>query len=364
MFRNSQTTLLAALFAALSLASARAQPIPAAQGLSPERKTQLEQLIEAAKKEGAINYTDAVIQPETNDALDAAFHKYYGLPASFKVNYTLSSTGNLITRLDQEIGAKRITMDVGAIAAPTWVFERAAAGDLLQYDSPQYEHYENVFAAGMGQKGYFAIAGIYMFIPMWSEDHLKFAGNSWKDILTAVPPGRMIAGDAKNSTSHLATYVGLRQVLGVDFFRELARLKPSLLVRSEQIATRLISGQDLMTSSGTPSRAMQNNLQGAKLKLLFPPEGVLPLPDCMFILNGSPHPNAAKLWIDFILSEEGQSILATKEALGSGRTGFKSPMPEYAPPLTSINAIKVDWKNMKTQDLQKLQAEWVSIFAP
>jgi iron(III) transport system substrate-binding protein len=158
--------------------------------------------------------------------------------------------------------------------------------------------------------------------------------------------------------------VGLRNVLGVDFFRALAKRKPSMLVRSEQIAGRLISGQDLMTSSGTPSRAMQNNEKGASLRLLFPPEGVVPLPDCMFILAGAPHPNAAKLWMDFMLSNEGQTILADKEALISGRTGFKSPKPDFAPPLDTLKVIKIDWKHTSSEELKKIQAEWVSIFVP
>jgi iron(III) transport system substrate-binding protein len=337
---------------------------PALQGLSPEQKAATEKLIAAAKQEGSVSYWDPVIQPDSSDVLIAAFHKYYGLPDSFKVNYTLAATGTLITRLQQEISAKRFSIDVASIAAPSWVFARAKAGDIMRYDSPQYANYDTIFSSGLGEKGYFSVAGIYMFVPMWSEDHLKFSGKVWKDILTAVPEGRMIVGDAKNSTSHLATYVGLRSVLGTDFFRALAKRKPSFLVRSEQIAGRLISGQDLMTSSGTPTRAMQNNQKGAKLRLLFPSDGIVPLPDCLFILSGAPHPNAAKLWLDFLLSNEGQSILADKEALVSGRTGFKSPKPDYAPPLEKLNIVKVDWKNITEDQLKKLQDEWVSIFTP
>ena len=54
------------------------------------------------------------------------------------------------------------------------------------------------------------------------------------------------------------------------------------------------------------------------------------LPQDMFILKKAPHPNAAKLWIDFILSETGQTVLVKGEALVSGRAGFKSPLPDYA----------------------------------
>jgi len=43
------------------------------------------------------------------------------------------------------------------------------------------------------------------------------------------------------------------------------------------------------------------------------------LPQSMFILKKAPHPSAAKLWIDFILSERGQEAVVKGEALISGR---------------------------------------------
>ena len=89
----------------------------------------------------------------------------------------------------------------------------------------------------------------------------------------------------------------------------IAKTKPSYLVRSEQIASRLVSGEDSMAISGSTGRAYQFNQRGAALKFAFPSEGVVLLPQETFTLKGSPHPNAARLWIDFILSEEGQQIV-------------------------------------------------------
>ena len=345
-------------------AGALAQDVPALRDASPEEKARLQPLIESAKKEGALSYWDVVIQPETHDALSAAFRKHYGLPPSFQINYTLSITVNLITRVEQEINANQVTIDVAAVAAPTWLFERVKAGDFLRYDSPEYKHYEQIFANGMGEKGYFAINGAYVFVPMWSEDHIKFNGRSLKDVINAVPTGRISVGDATKSATYLNTFVAEKTVVGADFFRELAKMKPSFLVRSEQVAARLVSGEDLMSFTGMPTRAYQNNQKGARLKFMLPQEGVVLMPQGMFILKNAPHPNAAKLWTDFILSEQGQSILVKAEALISGRSGFKSPLPDYAPSIDSLKLIKVDWKGMTTPELSKARQEWVSIFNP
>jgi ABC-type Fe3+ transport system substrate-binding protein len=84
----------------------------------------------------------------------------------------------------------------------------------------------------------------------------------------------------------------------------------------------------------------------------------------MFILAKAPHPSAAKLWVDFILSEAGQRVLVEKEALISGRAGFVSPTPEYAPPIDKMNVIKIDWEKITVEDQSKAKAEWLSIFKP
>jgi iron(III) transport system substrate-binding protein len=357
-------TLLAAAAFAASTSAALAQDIPAVQGASAAEKARILELIEGARKEGAVTYWDVVIQPETNDALSSAFLKYYGLPNSFKVNYQLLATGNLVTRVEQEIAADRVTVDVAAVGSPSWVFERANKGDALDYDSPQYRFYEHAIANGLGKRGVFAFNGAYLFVPMWDAARTNFTGKSWTDVIDAVPAGRVSVGDVSKSVAYLATFAGQKSILPPDYFKKLAAMKPSFLVRSEQIAGRVVSGEDIMAFSGMPTRAYQYNQKGAKLKFMLPQEGVVLLPQDMFILKKAPHPNAAKLWIDFILSEAGQNLLVKGEALISGRAGFKSPLPEYAPGIDTLNVIRIDWEKMSTQELEKMRAEWSGVFNP
>ncbi len=353
---------LSAAFA-LTLGAVQAQEPPAVAKASGAEKARLQGLIKEAAKEGAITYWDAVIQTETNDELTAAFKKRYGLPSSFKVNYNLSNTTGLATRVDQELQAGKVTIDVAALASLPWVYGHVAKGDALEYDSPEYAHYTKIFSLGLGKKGYFAFNGSYMFVPMWSTDALKdFKGTSWKDVINAVPAQRMSIGDVSKSEAYAATQIGLRKILGPDYFQAIAKMSPTYLIRSEQIASRLVSGEDLMAFSGMPTRAYQFNERGGQLKFMLPKEGVVLLPAAMWILKPAPHPAAAKLWIDFILSEEGQNILVKREAMMSGRDGFKSPIPDYAPPIESLNIIPIDWPKVTVDDIMKVRDEWSGIF--
>jgi iron(III) transport system substrate-binding protein len=352
-----------ALWLGASGAALAADP-PALANASPQERARLEPLIKAAIAEGQLSYWDVVIQPETNEALTAAFLKRYGLPSSFKVNYTLTSSSGMVTRLDQELGADRVTIDVAAIASLPWVYAHLAEGKVIAYDSPELAHYTHAAAAGLAKPGAFAFNGAYVFVPLWNSENTQFTGTSWKDVVGAVPAGRASLGDAGKSETLLETYYGMRTIFGRDFFEAIAKTKPNYLVRSEQIASRLVSGEDLMAISGSTGRAYQFNQRGAALKFTFPSEGVVLLPQETFTLKGSPHPNAARLWIDFILSEEGQKMLVEKEALISGRDGFKSPIPDYAPAIDSLKLIPIDWSKVTPADLQKSRAEWNEIFAP
>ena len=174
----------------LSAAQVVAQEIPAANGLSDADRSELMQMIEAAKKEGSLNYSDTIIQPTTNDVLVAAFRTYYGLPGAFPVNYTLLTSGAMITRVEQELAANRITFDVAAIGSPTWTFERQKTGAFMNYKSKQYAFYQDAIKQGLGIDGYFVLNGGYAQIPIWNTEILDFKGKSYKEALAASTPGR------------------------------------------------------------------------------------------------------------------------------------------------------------------------------
>ncbi len=328
------------------------------------RQELLRALIAAAAREGELSYWDTIIQPNTHAALVAAFRDYYGLPASFKVSYSLAIPNILVTRVEQELAAGRVTMDVVAVASLPWVYDKIKAGQVMPYDSPQYRYYRAAFDKGLGRDGYFAFNGAYVFVPMWNTDKLPFKGVSWKDVIGAVPSARMSMGDVANSLTYLSTYMGLKLVLEPEYFKHLAQMRPVFLGRSELIANQLVTGQNLLAFSGMPTRAYQVNQRGAKLKFLLPKEGVVLLPQAMFILAAAPHPAAAKLWIDFILSDIGQKIMVNSEAVMSGRSGFVSPIPDYAPAIESLNVIKIDWNTVSQDDMEKARQEWISIFNP
>ncbi len=357
------TTLLSsALLARPGLAQA-ADP-PAVAAADPADRDAIRARIAKAKEEGSVSYWDAIIAPETEDEMLPLFMKAYGLPASFKVKHTLSPTLGVVTRVDQETGSGNVTIDVVSLASAPWVNGLVKAGHVMTYTSLEAKHYDKAYAAGLGMKDHYTPNGGYMFVPTWNPDTMDFKGKTWKDVLGAIPDGRMSINDAPNSATGLLSYMGLRQLLDLDYFKALAKMKPQFIVRTEQMAERLVNGQDLMAWGGSPGRLLQYNARGANLKFILPEDGILLLGNATFILAKAPHPNAAKLWMDFSLSAEAQAILSKREALVSVRSGFVSPLPDYAPAIDSLKLIPMDWSKVGPEEIRKAKAEWQSLFTP
>jgi len=115
-----------------------------------------------------------------------------------------------------------------------------------------------------------------------------------------------------------------RKVLGEDYWAKQAALKPALFPSQAPMVDALIRGEiaiaPLVTNLAIPLAA-----QGAPLKWFFAPEGVPVTVFCAGIATGGAHPNAAKLFLDWALSIEGQALMVE---LGSFSALARAPMPQ------------------------------------
>jgi len=74
---------------------------------------------------------------------------------------------------------------------------------------------------------------------------------------------------------------------------------------------------------------------GAPVKIVYPVEGTAVTPDGNALIRGGPHPEAAKRFLDFLLSKPVQEVLAQKLALRAVRADVATP-----PGLLPIDKVK------------------------
>jgi ABC-type Fe3+ transport system substrate-binding protein len=227
-------------------------------------------------------------------------------------------------------------------------------------------NYEKAIAQQYGIKDMFVMNAGYAFTLVWNtETQPDFQADSWKDMLKVVgrvPPGRVSTSDVAVTDSTLMTYIGTRKYLTLEDEQKLATLKPVFSYKSENALSRLVSGEDYFALFGSAQRWQQFNDKGAKLKAMTPKEGYVMLPQMMWVFTKAPHPAAAKLWFDFMLSQTGQEIFVKNEYTFSGRSPFKSPRAGHG--MDEVKMVPMEWLKFTEADLQKARDEWSAIFKP
>jgi iron(III) transport system substrate-binding protein len=343
-----------ALFGVMAVPG-HSQEVPALKEITDSaERARVEALIDSARKEGALEWTGLMILPEHAQEILADFKKYYGLN-NLRTEYTYSSSGELITRVEQLLKAKRNNFDVIWTVAWGWYNDLLKRNELMKYDSPRYAEYTLSNEAGMSKSGYW-VSDAYTFSPMFNPDALakhgleEFAPTSWKDFTNPRLKGLMSVGNVPQSSTTAPTAQGLHKVLGEQWFKDLAtNVKPILWTKSAQARDWIGSGEYPIGLMNHAKDALSLRERNVPVRLVYPEEGVVLLPFAPVITASAPHPNAAKLFIDYVRSAHGaQKIMDSGALLFFGRPCVKSPVPDLLPPWEKIKVIPMNWDEEDT----------------
>ena len=115
-----------------------------------------------------------------------------------------------------------------------------------------------------------------------------------------------------------------RQVLGEDYWAKQAATHPILYPSGAPMSDALVRGE-IAIGPLLYNVIYQKQKDGAPVEIFFPPEGVPVNPYATGIPKTAAHPNAAKLFLNWCLSKEGQTFMIKE--LGN-LTSLKVP-PAY-----------------------------------
>jgi len=80
---------------------------------------------------------------------------------------------------------------------------------------------------------------------------------------------------------------------------------------------------------------------GSDVRVVYPEDGTSAVPDGVAVIRGSQRLDAARRFVDFVLSADVARIIAAKIKRRSARSD--SPVPEGLPPLESIRLLDYDF---------------------
>ena len=142
-----------------------------------------------------------------------------------------------------------------------------------------------------------------------------------------------------------------RQELGEDYWQKQAATKPRLYPSGAPLSDALVRGE-VSIAPLLLNIVYAKKLDGAPVEIVFPPEGIPVNPYADAIPKTAANPNAAKLFLNWCLSEEGQAFMIKR--FGNLTSLKKAPLnPEGLDP----NVAKVWLPNF--EQYEKLRNEWV-----
>jgi iron(III) transport system substrate-binding protein len=322
--------------------------------------------IDAAKKEGALVYATNLFAPTTQKELQQAFRDFYKLPASFKMQGYIGSSSAVVSRTGEELKAGKVTVDWVAVNFVTYWKDLQQRGELMKYCSPEYKGLTYRQKAGVLDGGCnFQAVAIIIFGLLWNPAYVKEDLQSWAQLTDPKYKGLIIFGDVRKSGAYLDAYYGLRtdKIWTDAWLEKIKAQNPFFLLRSTDIRDRVMSGEFPIAILGYGPRAYQVRKQ-AKLSVSWPKEGVVEDGNYGGILAKAPHPNAAKLWNDFIFSKKGQEILIKLEAIATLRSDVNIPaeVKPFVPDLGKVKAVSVDWEHLTKAKLDPMREDFRKFF--
>ena len=182
---------------------------------------------------------------------------------------------------------------------------------------------------------------------------------SWRDLLKPEWKGKIGITNPDTGPNAIYIFYGLtsRGKLDQSYFTELSKQDLQFYANVSLASSALSQGEVPLTFSNVPAANSLGPylLEGAPLKAIDMAEGIpIYRSGAVALLQGSPHPNAARVFINWLFSKEGVTTFS-KYSL---TVGFRKDVPSFIPPqgqLTPANSIMMTLED--ELEIAKIQRE-------
>jgi iron(III) transport system substrate-binding protein len=189
----------------------------------------------------------------------------------------------------------------------------------------------NGVAPELASKGQVLLGSVGLFVVMYNTSLVTGADipTSWHDLTKPQWQGKILSDDFRAAGAGNVWFEATYNAFGCSFHEKMAAQKPVFSRNFPDSERRVARGEYPIYLPFNVSEYA--SLRGLPIKALVPSEGAAYVPMGAAILKDAPHPNAARVYLNFLLSDRGQSTLAA-EGFRPAKPGFESSaVPEVAP---------------------------------
>jgi ABC-type Fe3+ transport system substrate-binding protein len=309
-------------------------------------------LYQAAKKEGEVVWYTALIVTQAVRPLIAAFNKKY---PGIEVHYARADSGPTAIKIMTEARAGKVQSDVfdGIDATPPLV----QAGLVEPYIPSAANQYPPELK---DQSGRWNALVLYFLTPAINTNLVsgKDTPATAQDLLDRIWKGKIAW--STSAAAGAAVYVGsvlhsMGEADGMAFLKSLSKQDiVNLDMTNRAILDQVILGEYPIALNIFNHHAVLSAQKGAPVAWLrlAPISGLV---HSIGLTKNAPHPNAGKLLIDFLTSEEGQKTLADVEYLPA-MPAVAAKTPEVKPEAGGFKAIM-----LSPDTVDRNRDRWVAI---
>jgi iron(III) transport system substrate-binding protein len=262
-----------------------------------------QRIIEGAKKERQVMvYTSLNLKDSV--PITQAFEKKYGV----KVELWRSSSEKVLQRALTEARAGRHAVDAFELNGPE-MEALYREGLLEEFYSP---HFKSLPPAAFPKHRHYAADRFNFFTIAYNTNLVKpdEVPNRYEDLLHPRWVGKIgIEGSDEDWFASIVKHMGEEK--GLAFFRRLAQMRPQVRTGHTLLAELVAAGEIPLVATIYNHNAERLLVNGApiKWKALDPTFG---RPNAVAVTKRAPRPHAAMLFVDFMLSPEGQNLLKAR----------------------------------------------------
>ena len=294
----------------------------------------------AAKKEGRMTWYCSV-PVATAQKVALMFEKKTGI----KVELFRSGGSNILRRFQQEGDSGKVFVDVLTHSDPAAASALTKKGLFVPFMPTDFD---KVPAEVKDPKGFHIAQRLNVMAIYVRDDMLPAADRpkTWSDLLNPKLKGKLVMPDP-NFSSLLVVIAGtLARAHSWKYFEALRKNDVMVVQSNQQVSDMVKRGERPIAMASDAAYVGEIRKQGMKISILYPDDGAFVIASPSSVIKGSPNPNAAKAFAEFMLSRDVQELFP-HEYLYSARTDVAGP--EGYPPLSSIKIHAVDYDYVEAE---------------
>jgi len=284
-------------------------------------------LYDAAKQEGSVTWYSGILDQQICDRVGQAFSAQYpGI--QFDAIKTTSQVA--FQRLLQDLKAGQVQGDVFTTTDIGHMVFLKSKGELVQY-VPENEAGLVPALQKVDPDGYYHTGWVGLSAIVYNTAKVKPADapKDWPDLTDAKWKNQITFGSPNYSGMVGVWTVAMAERYGWAYFDKLNDLSPQIGRSIDDSVTVLNSGERIV-GMGNPATAIRSAAKGNPLAVVYPASGTLMVISPSGIIKGGTHPNAAKLFMEFLAGPEYSKILVEN---------FEQPLRTDVAPATGAKSL-------------------------